>query len=292
MASKAAIPAALASKVRNRLADRLRVIAKLCRHMEKSGRCSRTDVHELRRACRAAEAAAWLLSPASNAAFEQFRACLKRLRRRAGAVRDVDVARLVLRPLERTSATSAAAARARNSLKKIRRRHSDRMLCFLDQHPRGGVDRPARELLAASKGLTDTAVLASLRSLESRVHRLAADRPRSIDAIHTLRIAGKRAVLACEILRPMPRESNPHAALVDQIGRLLDIEITIELVRDAAVTRSVNSRRLLDTLRQHVLSSASEIRLACKCLTNSCPRRRSAATPQRTTGTKHDPSPG
>ncbi len=207
------------------------MIAKICHHMENSGRCSRADVHDLRRACRAAEAAAWLLSPASNATFEQFRACLKRLRRRAGEVRDVDVARLVLRPLERTSATSATAARVRNSLKKVRRRRSDRLLRFLDEHSRGGIDRPAAELLAACKGLADREVLVSLRSLESRVRRLAAARPRSIEALHTLRIAGKRAVLAADIIRPVPRESNPLAALVDQIGRLLDIKITIELVR-------------------------------------------------------------
>lgn len=229
------------------------MIAKICHHMENSGRCSRADVHDLRRACRAAEAAAWLLSPASNATFEQFRACLKRLRRRAGEVRDVDVARLVLRPLERTSATSATAARVRNSLKKVRRRRSDRLLRLLDEHSRGGIDRPAAELLAACKGLADREVLVSLRSLESRVRRLAAARPRSIEALHTLRIAGKRAVLAGEILRPMPRESNPLAALVDQIGRLLDIQVALALVRDefgdAPSMNGLNASRILTALK-------------------------------------------
>ena len=257
------MPAALASKARERLADRARMIAKLCRHMEKPGRCSRTDVHELRRACRAAEAAAWLLSPASNAAFEQFCTGLKRLRRRAGAVRDVDVARLVLRQLEKTRDTTADAARVRDSLKKFRRRQAKLLLRFLDEHPRGGIDRPARKLLAASKNLSDAEVLGSLRSLESRVRRLVADRPRSIKAIHTLRIAGKRAVLAGDIILSVPRESNPLAVLVDQIGRLLDVQVTIDLVygerRDATASHGPKPQRSLYTLERQARSERSRV---------------------------------
>ena len=253
------------------------MIAKLCRHMEKSGRCSRTIVHELRRACRAAEAAAWLLAPAKEPAFKDLRTCLKRLRRRAGNVRDVDVARLVLWSFEKSKSARDAVTRLRESLKERRRRASRRLLLFIGEHPRGGIDRHARELIAASKGLTDTAVLASLRSLESRVRRLAADRPRSIDAIHTLRIAGKRAVLAGDILRPMPSDSNPLAALVDQIGRLLDIQVTIELARDelqsASDSHGMKSASLLRALNRQVRTERSQVILLCAPVARS-PRSR------------------
>ncbi|MCC6969054.1 MAG: CHAD domain-containing protein [Phycisphaerales bacterium] len=202
--------------------------------MENTGRCSRTCVHELRRACRTAEAAAWLLSSADRSAFERFRTKLKRLRRRAGSVRDVDVARLVLKSLEGSSAIRRDVSLVRESLREKRLERGERLLAFLLKHPRGGVERAARTLLKLSKSLGNASVLRSLRGLDARVRRLAAKGPRSIDAIHTLRIAGKRALLAGDIIRPMPRESNPLAALVDQIGRLLDLEVAIELTKELA----------------------------------------------------------
>lgn len=145
------------------------------------------------------------------------------------------------------------------------------MLSFLDQHPRGGIDRPARELLAASKNLADSEVLSSLRSLEFRMRRLAAGRPRSIQAIHTLRIAGKRAVLAGELVSPVPRESNPLAALVDQIGLLLDIQVTIELVRDelrdAFDARALKFTRLLQALERQGRTERSRVTALCATVT-------------------------
>lgn len=200
--------------------------------MKKSGRCSRTDVHELRRACRAAEAAAWLLSSADRPSFDTLRAKLRRLRRRAGAVRDIDVARLVLESLEGSPTTRREVSLARESLKQQRRDRGRRLLAFLRKHPRGGVERAARTLQKLARSLADAGVLRSFRTLDTRVRRLAAAGPRSIEALHTLRIAGKRALLAGEIVRPMPRESDPLAVLVDQIGTLLDVEVTIGLVRD------------------------------------------------------------
>lgn len=200
--------------------------------MKKSGRCSRADVHELRRACRAAEAAAWLLSSADRPFFETLRAKLRRLRRRAGAVRDIDVARLVLKSLQDSPTIRRDASLVRESLKQQRRDRGKRLLAFLRKHPRGGVERAARTLLRLSKSLGDAGVLRSFRTLDTRVRRLAAAGPRSIEALHTLRIAGKRALLAGEIIRPMPSESDPLAVLVDQIGTLLDVEVTIGLVRD------------------------------------------------------------
>lgn len=200
--------------------------------MKKTGRCSRTFVHELRRACRAAEAAAWLLSSADKPKFEKFRAKLKRLRRRAGAVRDIDVAGTVLKSLAHSPAIGRDVSLVRDSLKKKRRERVERLLAFLRKHPRGEIPAAADALKEESKSLGDAGVVRSLRALDARVRRLAAAGPRSVEALHTLRIAGKRALLAGEIVRPMPRESDPLAVLVDRIGTLLDVEVTIGLVRD------------------------------------------------------------
>ncbi len=200
--------------------------------MKKSGRCSRADVHELRRACRAAEAAAWLLSSSDRSAFERFRTKLKRLRRRAGAVRDIDVAGTVLKSLASSPALRSDVSLVRDSHRKRRRARVERLLAFLRKHPRGGVERASRTLLKLTKSLGDAGVMGSFRMLDTRVRRIAAAGPRSIEALHTLRIAGKRALLAGEIVRPMPRESDPLASLVDRIGTLLDVEVTIGLVRD------------------------------------------------------------
>jgi len=210
------------------------LIAKLCRHIKKTGRCSRTFVHELRRACRAAEAAAWLLSSADRPAFEKFRTRLKRLRRRAGAVRDIDVAGTVLKSLASSPALRRDVSLLRDSLGKKRRERVERLLAFLRKHPRGGTHAAADALKEVSKSLGHAGVVRSLRALDARVRRLAATGPRSIGALHTLRIAGKRALLAGEIVRPTPRECNPLAVLVDQIGRLLDLEVALELTDDLA----------------------------------------------------------
>lgn len=218
--------------------------------MEKTGRCSRTCVHELRRACRAAEAAAWLLSSADRSAFEKFRTKLKRLRRRAGAVRDIDVARLVLKPLLKSPSAQADASRVRGALRKERGRRSKRLLAFLREHPRGGISAAAHSLTSASKPLSDGSVLKSLRALDVRVRRLAAKGPHSIGEIHSLRIAGKRALLAGEIVRPTPRESNPLAALVDQIGRLLDLEVAIELTKELASDLSSVGLKTRESVRR------------------------------------------
>lgn len=222
----------LSAKARARLADRVRLIAKLCRHMEKTGRCSRAIVHELRRACRATEAAAWLLSSADRPKFEKCRTRLKRLRRRAGAVRDIDVAGTVLKSLASSPALRRDASRVRDSLRRKRRERVERLLAFLRKHPRGGTHAAADALQGVSKSLGDAGVVRSVRALDARVRRLAATGPRSIGAIHTLRIAGKRALLAGEIVRPTPRECNPLAVLVDQIGRLLDLEVAIALATE------------------------------------------------------------
>lgn len=202
--------------------------------MENTGRCSRKCVHELRRACRAAEAAVWLLSSADRAVFEELRTKLKRLRRRAGAVRDIDVARLVLKSLEGSSAIRRDVSLVRESLREKRLERGERLLTFLLKHPRGGIPAAADSLRRVTKSSGDAEVLRSLRGLDARVRRLAAKGPRSVGAMHTLRIAGKRALLAGEIVRPTPRECNPLAVLVDQIGRLLDLEVAIELTKELA----------------------------------------------------------
>lgn len=214
--------------------------------MKMTGRCSRTFVHELRRACRAAEAAAWLLSSADRPKFEKFSTRLKRLRRRAGAVRDIDVAGTVLKSLASPPAARRDAPLVRDSLRKKRRECVERLLAFLHKHPRGGIPAAADALKEVSKSLGDAGVVRSLRALDARVRRLAAAGPRSIGAIHTLRIAGKRALLAGEIVRPTPRECNPLAVLVDQIGRLLDLEVAFELTEELATERwseQVKARR-------------------------------------------------
>jgi CHAD domain-containing protein len=289
----------LSAKARTRLADRVRLIAKLCRHMAKCGRSSRTCVHELRRACRAAEAAAWLLSSTDRTLFEKLRAQLKRLRRRAGAVRDIDVARLVLKSLTSSPAARRDVSLVRDSLRKKRRERAERLLAFIRKHPRGGVAGAARSLLLMSKSLKDARLLKSCSALDARVRRLAATDPRSIEDLHTLRIAGKRALLAGEIVRPMPRESIPLASLVDQIGRLLDLQVALVLTREelsklatvhavtrankhghrraqsATTTRAIQRRALVTTLRRQAMREKSRVVALCRPPAPPRSRRRS-----------------
>lgn len=179
-----------------------------------------------------------MLSSANRPTFEKFRTRLKRLRRRGRCGADIDVAGTVLKSLAssprhdamRRSCVIRSGRSAGNASSDCSRSFASILA--------GGIPARRRRVLQGVSKSLECGAVRSLRDSNARVRRLAATGPTihrsDSHAANFSWGGGGRARLAGEIVRPTPRECNPLAYLVDQIGRLLDLEVALELTDDLA----------------------------------------------------------
>ncbi|MFZ4573665.1 MAG: CHAD domain-containing protein [Phycisphaerales bacterium] len=212
------------------LRKRAASIRRTCREIRSKGRAHPSKVHTLRRACRACESALLLLAPAEQPETGLLRRRLRRLRRAAGAVRDADVALSLTRdpcapfPPKELSAF-------RSGLRALRRQRERELLDYLDRRPKGGLARGLRETkrLAAqgSRLLMD-----SVRQLQSEVLAQAAAAPSDAEALHNLRLAAKRLVYACRVLKIVWPTVESTRGLVSVLGEAQDWDALTRLALD------------------------------------------------------------
>lgn len=177
-------------------------------------------MHALRRACRAAEAAAWVALGGDGEELRRLRRGLRRLRRLAGDIRDCDVARRLV------SERNEFDPHVHEAIGTLRRERERSLVDFVERRRRGGVASAAHAALRAAEQAPDHAerVCAELERRFRELCRGVADGP---EALHRARIAGKRALLARAATGGRP---GPGAALVARLGRAHDRTATSALL--------------------------------------------------------------
>ncbi len=196
-----------------------------CRKLAKRRRLAVDSIHQLRRACRALEAATLLVAPDDQPAGRRARQRLRRLRRRAGELRDMDVALAWLDRLAKRRRFAALAQAARRPLAQRRGRGQARLLSFLARHPRGGLARAGRELAEhLTKEPADP--WSALGGLELALFERRRRTPLEPEALHRLRIAGKKVRWARRALGLEAPGQDPLGGLVSALGDAHDLWVT------------------------------------------------------------------
>lgn len=225
-------------------------------------------VHQLRVATRRADAALRLFAPLlPRRRRRKVQKALRRLRRAAGAVRDCDVH--LAQAAERRQAIPAALARrlhrhrrqALKRLRKLRRRERRR----LKRRVRKLLARLAWRQKAPPPGYAAWC-LARCDLLAQRLFTWAEQKSADDDALHQLRIAGKRLRYALELVAPAltgPSVQQMLAALhtlQDRLGRLCDQRAAVMHLTEAEGSAS-------DAATRHAFAAerkAQERRLAAQ----------------------------
>lgn len=269
--SRAALPpdAPLVPTARSVLAERLSKVLQWLDQPRRAFEDAET-VHQLRVATRRAEAALRLFAPLlPRRRRRQVQKRLRRLRQAAGAVRDCDVH--LAQAIQRRPAPPST---LRRTLQR-RRQQAYRKLRKLRQRARRRLPRRVRKLLSklawrvASPPPTYVRwCLARGDLLARRFFRLAEQKATDDEALHQLRIAGKRLRYALELVAPaLSRTAVTKLlaalhALQDRLGRLCDQRAAVtqltELERSAS--GSTETRAFAAERKAHQQRLAAERR--------------------------------
>lgn len=220
-----------------------------CRKLSRQKRLSVDAIHQLRRSCRALEAAVLLVAPGDHAQGQRARRRLRRLRRKAGALRDLDVALQQLERLRARPRFAPLALALRRPLARRRSRSQARLLRFLERHPRGGLAGAGRALTAALER-QPADPWSALGRLELALFQQRRESARDPEALHRLRIAGKKVRWARRALRLEAPGQDPLAELVAGLGQAHDLWVTCSfLERLLPGDTPAEARRALERLR-------------------------------------------
>lgn len=201
----------------SRLAAELDAIAAGARSAA-AGRVGRGRVHALRRSARLAEVATVLLGGGSRHAQRLLKR-LARVRRKAGAVRDLDITQALLR-----KEPGDGARWLRRRVERERREAGKRLVAFGRAHPHGGV-RGAWTRFVAGVRVRPGVVARRRRALEAAFRKLERGRPRDARELHRLRIAGRAAAMAWEVLGVASARLGPLRTATGRLGKVHDLTV-------------------------------------------------------------------
>jgi CHAD domain-containing protein len=231
------------------------------------------SVHQARVASRRLREALPLLSVRADAeALDQADKRVRRITRALGPVRELDVTLLLLAELQRRKAAPARAlARVRDAVIEERLKRRRAMLSEIKPSRLDKLRKRLVRVAAPSRPLAEGDALAEANAqavTRAQELRAAIDHAGGIylaDRLHRVRVAAKKLRYALEIQRELTRsrasaQLNRLKTQQDLLGRMHDLEILIEHVREVQTTLTPRDRRGMAELRTLIRAVEQECR--------------------------------